>query len=277
MSCIRSRRRHSPLAVYLCLPLLLAVTALRPVFAEDPAALVHDAAYNEAHAHAKADQWEYRVEKRVDGHMLTEQQIDTSAGPVYRLLAIDGAPLNPAEQQKERDREQRFLRDPGLQATARKQFESDDRQLQQLLQLLPNAFLFQEKSQSGDDEVLTFRPNPHFHPDGYAQRVMQALQGEIVINLRDRRIAHISGKIFKKVEFGFGILGRIDPGGTFEIGREEISTGQWKTILIRIDITGRFSFFATVGKQEYEQRSDFQRIPGDFSVGAAFEMLNQLP
>jgi hypothetical protein len=245
--------------------------------AEDPVALVRDAAYNEAHAHAKADQWTYRLQKRVDGHVLTEQQIDTTTGPVYRVLAIDGAPLNAAQLRKEKDREEKFLRDPELQATARKHYESDDRQLQKLLQLLPGAFLFQEKSQSGDEEVLAFRPNPAFRPDGYVQRVMQALHGDIVINLRDRRIAQLHGTIFQKVEFGFGILGRIDPGGTFEIGRESISPGQWKTTLIRIDITGRFSFFATVGKQEYEQRSDFQRVPGNLSVADAFRMLNQTP
>jgi hypothetical protein len=272
-----NRRSGSPIAASILLPALLAGMAFRPAFAEDPAALIRDAAYNEAHAHAKADEWAYRVEKRVDGHILTEQQIDTTTGPVYRVLAIDGVPLNAAQQQKEQSREDQFLHDPGLQATARKQFESDDRQLQKLLQLLPNAFLFQEKSQSGDEEVLTFRPNPHFHPDGYAQRVMQALQGVIVINLRDRRIAHMNGTIFQKVEFGFGILGRINPGGTFEIGRESISPGQWKTTLLRIDITGRFSFFATVGKQEYEQRSDFHRVPGNLSVADAFRMLHRLP
>jgi hypothetical protein len=257
--------------------LLLALGVARSAAAEDPAALVRDAAYNEAHAQAQAQKWEYRVEKRVDGHMLTEEQVDTLAGPVYRLLAIDGKPLNTDQQKTEEKREQQFLHSASLQAKAKKQYQDDEHELQTLLQLLPKAFLFQEKEQNGDIEVLTFHPNPAFHPETYPQRVMQALDGEIVIHLRDKRIAQIKGRIFQNVEFGFGILGRIDQGGTFEIGREEIAPDLWKTTLIHIDITGRFSFFATIGKQEFEQRSDFHRVAGDLSVPGATQLLQQTP
>jgi hypothetical protein len=238
---------------------------------------VHDAAYNEAHAHTADGGWIYRVQKRVDGHMLTEDQVDTPHGPIYRVRAIDGKPLNAAQQSKEQQRETLLLHDPGLQAKAKKHYQEDEQQLQKLLLLLPRAYVFSEKSRSGDSEVLTFQPNPAFHPDGYEQRVMQALEGDLVINLRDKRIASMRGHIFRKVEFGFGILGRIDPGGTFDLGRDEIAPDLWKTTLIHIDVSGRFSFFATITKQEYEVRSDFHRVPENLSVEQAFHLLDHMP
>jgi hypothetical protein len=244
--------------------------------AEDLAALVHDAAYNEAHAHTSAGGWAYRVQKRVGGHMLTEEQIDTPQGPVYRLLAIDGKALNAEQQQKEKAREREFLSDPGREAKAKKQYLGDERQFQKLLQLLPQAYLFQEELQSGDYEVLSFRPNPAFHPEGYVQRVMQSLEGEIVIDLQDKRISHLNGRVFRRVEFGFGILGRIDQGGTFEIGRKQVAPDLWKTTLIHIDVSGRFSFFASVTRQEYEMRSDFHRVPENLSVRQAFHLLDPM-
>jgi hypothetical protein len=257
--------------------LFFSCCAAHTAFAEEAAALVHDAAYNEAHAHTINGGWVYKVQKRVDGRLLTEEQVDTPEGPVYRVLAIDGHPLTAEQRQKESAREQALLNNPGLEAKAKKQYESDERQLQALLQLLPRAFVFQEKSETGKYEVLTFRPNPAFHPDGYVQRVMQALEGEIVIDLQDKRIAHMSGRVVHPVEFGFGILGRIDPGGTFEIGRSEIAPDLWKTTLIDIDVSGRFSFFATITKQEYELRSDFHRVLEGLSVRQAFQLLDNTP
>ncbi len=272
--------RRFPLHWAIYGPVLVSVLALgcaaHPAVAEDPAALVQDAAYNEAHAHHGDGGWAYRVQKRVDGHMLTEEQVDTPQGPVYRLQAVDGKPLSAAQEQKEKAREHELLSDPALEAKAKKQYQGDERQLQKLLQLLPKAYVFEEKSQNGQYEVLSFHPNPAFRPDGYVQRVMQALEGEIVIDLQDKRIAHMNGRIFHKVEFGFGILGRIDDGGTFEIGRDQIAPDLWKTTLIHIDVSGRFSFFATVTKQEYEARSSFHRVPKNLSVSQAFQLLNAM-
>ena len=268
--------RHFLWSTAACCTALFLACAAQTAFAEDPAALVHDASYNEVQAHTESGGWAYQIEKRVDGKVLTEEQIDTPKGPVYRVMAIDGKPLNAAQQQKEKAREQELLNNPALEAKADKEYKDDEHQLQKLLQLLPEAFLFQEKSQSGRYEVLSFRPNPAFHPDGYVQRVMQALEGEVTIDLQDKRIAHMNGRVAHKVEFGFGILGRIDQGGTFEIGRQEVAPNLWRTTLIHIDVTGRFSFFATVTRQEYEVRSNFRRVPENLTVRQAFQLLDAM-
>ena len=254
--------------------LLLAVPA-QAALAESPENLVRDAAYNEAQAHAQPVAWEYRVDKLVEGKKLTEEQIDTKYGPVYRLLAVDGKPLDAAQQATEAARVHKLQTDTRLQQKALDRHKADEQRLSDLLALLPKAFLFNVKSVNGDEETLGFHPNPKFHSQSYELRVMRALEGELVINTREKRIAHLNGMLAQQVSFGFGILGRIDKGGVFEIGRLEVTPGVWKTTLIRIQVAGQFSFFATISKQEYEVRSNFIKLPDGITVPEAYAMLDK--
>jgi hypothetical protein len=78
------------------------------------------------------------------------------------------------------------------------------------------------------------------------------------------------------VEFGFGILGRIDKDGTVEVRRVQVDGLRWKTCLIHIAITGRLVLFKTVNKQEYETRSAFHALPRDTSLLEASRLLAAL-
>lgn len=259
----------------LTLLLLLPVLAVRYASAENLHQLVQDAAYNEAQAHMNSTKWAYMVKKRVGNQMLTEEQVDTKGGPVYRLVAINGKTLNAGQRQSEANRVNSLLRSPRLQEKVKNHYERDERQLADLLKVLPRVFLFQYEGMKGENETIAFRPNPHVHMSGYEGRVMQALKGKLVINVREKRIASFSGGLFKQVDFGFGLLGKINQGGTFEVDRKEVSPGVWKTNLIHIDISGRFSFFATISKQEYEIRWNFRKVPDDITVPQAYKLLDR--
>lgn len=75
------------------------------------------------------------------------------------------------------------------------------------------------------------------------------------------------------MEFGFGLLGHIDNGGTIEIGRLQVGPSQWKTALIDIQLSGRLVFFKTIDKREYETRADFRAVSGDLSLLEASQLL----
>jgi len=46
--------------------------------------------------------WMYVIDKREGTQPLTEEQVETKDGPFYRVLAIDGTPLNPHQRQQDR-------------------------------------------------------------------------------------------------------------------------------------------------------------------------------
>lgn len=86
------------------------------------------------------------------------------------------------------------------------------------------------------------------------------MDGILFIDLDDKRIAGLSGSLKTRVEFGLGVLGHVDQGGTMEIMRVHLSPGVWKTSLEKIDIDGRFLVFKTINKHQDESRTGFEPV-----------------
>ena len=59
------------------------------------AELMNQVVANELADRVEQRKWIYQVSRRDGTRTLSEPQVDTKDGPLYRLLAIDGAPLNP--------------------------------------------------------------------------------------------------------------------------------------------------------------------------------------
>jgi hypothetical protein len=255
------------LAVYFAAPALDRSSPL-------PAAqLINEVAENELADRVQQRKWKYAIEKREGKQSLTEEQVETEAGPVYRVLAIDGMPLNPDQRQQDNARIDRLLHDPSQQLRLKREHDEDEQNLEKLMGLLPQAFLYDYDGFEGNLVRLTFRPSPNYDPPTYQARVAHGMTGTILIDSQQKRLAKLSGRLVDRVEFGYGLLGRIDAGGMIEIGRVQVGPAQWKTALINIQLSGRLVFFKTIGKQQYETRSDFREVPGDLSLLQASRLL----
>jgi hypothetical protein len=217
--------------------------------------------------------WMYMVAKREGKQTLTEEQVDTKDGPLYRLLAIDGAPLNQEQRQKEDVRFDHVLRNPLQQLTRKLEHEQDEQKLEKLVRLMPEVFVYDYDGVQGDMVRIRFRPNASYNPPTYEARMVHSLAGTILVDAQQKRLAGLSGQVMDRVEFGYGLLGHIDKGGTIEIGRVEVEPLRWKTALIHIQITGRVVFFKTVNEQQYETRSEFRALPGDPGLLEASQLL----
>jgi hypothetical protein len=128
------------------------------------------------------------------------------------------------------------------------------------MRLMLEAFLYDYDGVDGNLVRVKFRPNPHYNPPTYEARVVHSLAGTILIDSQQQHLARLSSQLISTVEFGYGLLGHIDSGGTVEIGRVEVGPSQWKTALIDIQLSGRLILFKTISKQEYEIRSDFGAV-----------------
>ena len=230
------------------------------------AALINEVVANELADRMQQRKWSYLIEKREGKQTLTEEQVDTRDGPLYRLLAIDRTPLNPEQRQQDNARIDGLLRDPGQQLKFKRGHDDDEQKLEQLMRLLPEAFLYDYDGVEGKLIRLKFRPNSDYNPPTYEARVAHSLAGTILIDSEQKRLAKVSGLITNRVDFGYGFLGHIDSGGTIEIGRVQVGPSQWKTGLINIQLSGRLVFFKTISKQQYETRSDYRAVSGDLSL-----------
>lgn len=262
--------------------LLLAATAL-PVAAQKPTSvlepagqLVRDVIWNELHDSERDSHWEYLSDRTANGQDLVREQVETRRGPVYRILERNGTPLTTAQQRQESERVQAYIDNPSAVARIEHDHQEDQARLASIMRMLPTAFVYRYAgSPSGDIVRLAFQPNPAFSASGYEARIIHALSGTMTVNLRLKRMIDISGVVSRQVDFGYGLLGHVDQGGTFEIHRTQVSATHWKTDLVDVHVHGKLLMFKTVSKNEREARSDFRPVPVDLTLAEADRMLSQ--
>ena len=168
--------------------------------------------------------------------------------------------IQPSKSRR-RQRQEQLVRDPSQQLAVKKQNDADELRLENFVRLLPSAFLFEYDGWDGSDLRLTFRPDPAFVPPTMESKALQSMAGTILVSPQQKRLARMNGHLVENVDFGFGILGRIAKGGTFEIERIQVSSSHWKTHLVDIHVNGRMLLFKTINKQQHETRSDFESVP----------------
>lgn len=216
--------------------------------------------------------WICVIEKRAGKETLTEEQVETRDGPLYRLLAIDGTALS-AEQRKQDDvRIDRLMKDPSPLLKLKQAQGDDELKLQKLLSLMPHAFVYEYDGAEENLLRVKFKPNPDYSPSSYEERVIHNLAGTMLIDAGRRRMTKVAGHLVNRVEFGYGLLGRID-SGTVELERVEVGPLLWKTAFINIHFSGRVAIFKTISKDQYERRSDFRAVASDLSLSGGKDLL----
>src|SRR5664280_1199406 len=153
------------MAKHLCLGFLiliaLSVVLLRPCGlasqppAEPPHDLVKDVVYNELQDRGRQSFWEYRIEKRIAQQSITEEQVETQYGSIYRVIAKNGVPLNQAQQQQEDSRLDDLLRNPSERENLKNNYDKDEQRLERLMALLPDAFVWEYDGEDGGNIRLT--------------------------------------------------------------------------------------------------------------------------
>jgi hypothetical protein len=228
---------------------------------------------NELTDRVQQRKWMSVIDKREGKQTLTEEHVETREGPFYRLLAIDGTPLDRGQRQQDKARMDRLLHDPSQQLKFKQGHDEDEQKLETLMRLMPEAFLYDYECVEGNLVRLKFRPNSDYNPPTFEARVAHSLAGTVLIDPKHKRLSKLSGQLTNRVEFGYGLLVPIDNGGTIEIGSVQVGPSQWKTALINIQLSGRMVFFKTISKHEYEIRSDFRAVSADLSFLEASQLL----
>jgi hypothetical protein len=257
--------------------LLCAVSTLRAQTPPEPAHdLVKDVVYNELQERRQVSLWQYRVEKRIPSQTTIQQEVETRSGKVYRVLARQGRSLDPAAQKKETERLDNLLRNSAEQARMKQETQAEEQRVERLIAAMPEAFTYTYDGMTDGNLRLLFEPNPAYAPPTYEARVYHALSGEVWIQPQLKRLVKIDAHIVSEIDFGYGLLGRIEKGGSFQIERKRVAENRWKTSLLDVHISGRIVFFKSINKDQHEVRSDFQPVPSDLGVAGAVAILNAI-
>ncbi len=253
--------------------LACAILAARygTVSAQDTKQFVQQAVMTELAADA-ADhsRWLYFEVDRKPSLTVVQWVAQTGKGDLLRLLKRNGRQLNEGEQ---RSRIEKFQNDTAAQEKQRKAGQHDDRQATEMLQLLPKAFVWKKAGDHDGDTILQFTPDPQFRPPDYESRVFAAMQGEMTVNNAQHRIVSLKGRLIHDVLFGYGILGNLQAGGTFDVERRELAQGKWQITETHVHVSGHALLFKTISAQEDDVKSRFSELPGNISFADAEKRL----
>ncbi|HLH09598.1 MAG TPA: hypothetical protein VKW78_20335 [Terriglobales bacterium] len=243
--------------------------------------LVRLAVANELKAEPAHPHFMYRdVKRKDDGTIQTKQMIDTSQGIMLgRIIAINGKPLGPQQRAQEDARLQRLVDDPSQLTAKSKQQKEDDQRVRTMVGALPDAFIFEysgtEQGKTGEIKVLKFRPNPNYNPPTRELQVYGGMDGTMKVAVPQNHIVLLEANLFRQVNFGWGILGHLNPGGQFIIEQSAITPEHWDLTHMKLNFTGKALFFKNINIQEDEWTTDYQEVP-PLSVAEAVQKLKQV-
>jgi len=239
----------------------VSVTAVAAMAQENPQRLVKETIYNELHAAKHPNFWMYTDKDTESGTSKVRRIVQTRQCWFRWELSIDGKPLTAAQQQQQREKINKLVTDKQARQKNRAELNHDGQQATNLMKMLPDAFLYTADGEQDGNIRLKFRPNPQFSPPTRAAKVFHNMEGTVLINQHEKRLAGISGTLMSDVNFGWGILGKLYKGGTFKVRQTQVAPNDWEVTLLDVHMRGRALFFHTIHEQQSESESDFQRVP----------------
>jgi hypothetical protein len=83
----------------------------------------------------------------------------------------------------------------------------------------------------------------------------------MTVSRNGNRISTLKGRLASDVKIGFGLLGKLNEGGTFQVERREIVPGRWQITETHVHIGGHALLFKTIGQQEDEVKTEWKPSP----------------
>jgi hypothetical protein len=267
-----SMRPARPTLLTLTLLLLAACSA-----SAQNNSLIITMAANEAYARAHQPLFTYISEERstrTENHLWKEKVIETPDGILRRLLAVDGKPLTPAEQQTEQQRINNLVAHPDEFRRLNESRKDDEAHEVQMLAFLPKAFLFTPNGEHDGCTQFSFRPNPTYEPQTYEERVMHAMVGTVSLQQPMDRLCNLDAHMAQPVQFGFGLLGSVN-SGHFGIERRPIDTGVWKTDRISVHLDGRILMLKSLSRNQDSVRTSIAEVSPQITLAQAAQLSAQ--
>jgi hypothetical protein len=219
--------------------------------------------------------WTYEQVEESAGRVQVEDIVDTKEGSLHRLISLNGHPLTAAQQEAEDQRIKQLLADPGQLRQQQEKKHADDEKMMRLMRMLPNAFHYQYDGSEAGCLRLRFVPNPSFRPPDREAQVFHHMEGTMLVDPQQKRLAGLEGHLTSEVKFGYGLLGHLDEGGTFKVRQQEVGRGVWELTLLDVQMNGKALIFKTVTVHQNETYKDYRLVPPDLTLKQAAELLRK--
>ena len=246
-------------------------------------ALVRTAAANEVAANNSSMKHMFRSRKQTPQGSQTRLYVETEQATAAMTIAYNDKSLAPDQLRNEETRLAELAASPEQLSRKHAQEAENAQHSLAIMKAMPEAFLYQYDGEiAGKDGVggngnrlirLKFRPNSAYRPPSHVEQVLVGMQGFLVIDPVEKRIAQIDGTLFKEVAFGWGILGHLDKGGHFLVEQRDVGNDSWEISQMSLAFTGKILLFKSLTIKSDETFGDFRRVPDGTTLAQGVELL----
>jgi hypothetical protein len=245
----------------------------------DPTALVRRAIQHRFDSEQNQPPLRYLLRKQDGPRDNTKEIIETGDGDVARLVALNGQPLSAQAGRDELDRLNALANHPEVQQHRKFREQKDADRVNRLMRLLPDAFLYRFEGMApcvaGQCYHLSFSPNPRFTPPDVEAAIFRGMAGEVWIDQTQERLTRLDAHLISNVDFGWGILGKLDEGGTIQIEQADIGSRNWQVTFLKLNLRGKALMVKSLNIQITEQASHFSPVPAGIDYRQAIQLLQK--
>jgi len=216
------------------------------------------------------------------------------------VVANHGAALSPDDRQSQIARLDNLAAHPDLQAHRQRREQEDNARIDKLLRLLPDAFTYRyvdtepcavtdapniplpgqstpppetPPSPANSCYRMSFTPNPNWDPPDTEGRILRGMAGEIWMEKSHERLYRLNAHLITDVDFGWGIVGRLNKGGTIYLEQTQLDSGEWQLTRMKLNLTGKLLMFKSITVQLNEEMGRFSPVPPNVDYREAIRML----
>jgi len=265
------------LCASLCVAMHAQTTAdTLPPLPKDANQLVKDAIKHQLQADA-ADHshWRYRIHREDEKGSQDRDVIDTKDGQIARTLLINGQPLTAEQRAADEARMKKLVEDPSERAKRDKRAKDDEDKGVQMFKAIPDAFIFKYEGAEEGQVRLSFFPNPHYSAPTRELQIFRSMSGMIWINRAALRMSRLDGSLFEDVTFGWGLLGRLNKGGTFSVTQSRVGDDHWEIVSLDVKMAGHAVIFKTINVKQLQRITGFHRVSDNMTISEAYELLEK--
>jgi len=219
--------------------------------------------------------WRYHIHREDEKGAQDRDVIDTKDGQLARTLLINGQPLTPEQRAADEARMKKLVADSGERAKRAKREKDDEDKGAQMLKAIPDAFIFKYQGAENGQVSLTFFPNPHYDAPTRELQVFRSMSGKMWIDRAERRLARLDGSLFEDVTFGWGLLGRLNKGGTFSITQSRVGDNHWEYDSLDVRMSGHAVIFKSINVKQFQRMTGFHRISDTMTISEAYQLLEK--
>lgn len=273
----------------------------------DAAGLVRRAVANHFAAAAAHHPERFVLHKKDERRDYIQEIVETAQGDVALAIAANGALLSPGMHEAQIDRLDDLDAHPDLQEHRRKREAEDNARAMKLMRLLPDAFIFHYDATvpcvvttppnipipgaalpaviappaapeaAAQCYHLTFKPKPDWDPPDTESKILRGMAGDVLLEKSQERLTRLNAHLITDVDFGWGIIGHLDQGGTVFLEQTEVAPGDWELTRMKLNLTGRALMVKPLSYHMSEEMGYYSPVAEGLDYHQAIRMLKAEP